>query len=82
MDLYCKSMDWFLYDRVLRHERVKNKRYVTLNTFYVTLKILLMSAVICKQLLCMKTRLYNLFQATNVIIKSNLESPYKVLQIP
>ena len=22
IDLLCKSMDWFLYDRVLRHERV------------------------------------------------------------
>ena len=23
LDLLCKSMDWFLYDRDLRHERVK-----------------------------------------------------------
>ena len=23
IDLLCKSMDWFLYDRDLRHERVK-----------------------------------------------------------
>ena len=24
IDLLCKSMDWFLYDRGLRHERVKS----------------------------------------------------------
>ena len=24
--LLCKSMDWFLYDRDLRHERVKMKQ--------------------------------------------------------
>ena len=24
IDLLCKSMDWFLYDNGLRHERVKN----------------------------------------------------------
>ena len=25
IDLLCKSMDWFLNDRDLRHERVNNK---------------------------------------------------------
>ena len=25
IDLFCKSMDWFLYDNGLRHERVKGK---------------------------------------------------------
>ena len=25
IDLLCKSMDWFLYDRSLRHERVHPK---------------------------------------------------------
>ena len=29
IDLLCKSVDWFLYDRELRHERVKNN-YLTL----------------------------------------------------
>ena len=24
IDLHCKSMDWFLYDKDLRHERVKD----------------------------------------------------------
>ena len=24
IDLVCKSMDWFLYDKDLHHERVKN----------------------------------------------------------
>ena len=25
IDLLCKSMDWFLYDKDRRHERVKEK---------------------------------------------------------
>ena len=25
-DLFCKLMDWFLYDRELRHERIKEER--------------------------------------------------------
>ena len=26
IDLFCKSMDWFLYDRDIRHERVKHDK--------------------------------------------------------
>ena len=43
-----------------------------------------MSAVICKQNYCMKTRLCNIFKTENVIMtltKANLEIPHKVLQI-
>ena len=32
IDLYCKSMDWFLYDNGLRHERVK--LLLTLRLFF------------------------------------------------
>ena len=28
IDLLCKSMDWFLYDNGLRHERVEEKDQV------------------------------------------------------
>ena len=33
-DFFCKSMDWFLYDTNLRHERVKgNAQFVQSKTF-------------------------------------------------
>ena len=33
IDLLCKSMDWFLYDNDLRHERVNyNEIYINRNT--------------------------------------------------
>ena len=35
IDLLCKSMDWFLYDNALRHERVKDLSY------YLNLKCIL-----------------------------------------
>ena len=35
IDLLCKSMDWFLYNRDLHHERVKNLQ--TLNSFVILL---------------------------------------------
>ena len=31
--LICKSVDWFLYDRVLRHERVKSNLYRSCSYF-------------------------------------------------
>ena len=38
IDLFSKSMDWFLYDRDLRHERVKVRAAILqycINPFYV-----------------------------------------------
>ena len=32
IDLLCKSMDWFLYDRDLRHERVKELYHTSENS--------------------------------------------------
>ena len=31
IDLLCKSMAWFLYDRNLRHERVKGEKVIARN---------------------------------------------------
>ena len=39
IDLFSKSMDWFLYDRDLRHERVKVRPVILqyyINLFYAT----------------------------------------------
>ena len=33
IDLQSKSMDWFLYDRGLRHERVKFWEWISLSVF-------------------------------------------------
>ena len=33
IDLLCKSMDWFLYDKGLRHERVNGLKLMLLTTF-------------------------------------------------
>ena len=42
IDLHSKSVDWFLYDRVLRHERVKSvfKKWLKLNCTRTQQKIL------------------------------------------
>ena len=39
-DFLCKSMDWFLYDRDLRQERVKNIRKPLPNTFHINAQFL------------------------------------------
>ena len=39
-DFLCKSMDWFLYDRDLCQERVKNIRKPLPNTFHINAQFL------------------------------------------
>ena len=39
IDLQCMSMDWFLYDRDLPHERVKDTREVSRYYLYFSLSV-------------------------------------------
>ena len=34
--IICKSMDWFLYDNGLRHERVKLRVYFYITRIFIT----------------------------------------------
>ena len=38
IDLLCKSMDWFLHDRNLRHERVKGSKLMLIHKWYQYIK--------------------------------------------
>ena len=41
-NLLCKWLDWFLYDRDLRHERVISKSHFTCRNIYYTFYIILL----------------------------------------
>ena len=37
--MFCKSMDWFLYDRNLRHEKIKRKLDSDINSSAVISRV-------------------------------------------
>ena len=55
IDLLCKSMDWFLYDKILRHERVKFIEKLTLCLSWRKLKHFMKKGIFD---ICIRDRYY------------------------
>ena len=49
IDLLCKSIDWFLYDRGLRHERVETLYFKCLLRFWVHLWQVIHETIVLKK---------------------------------